>query len=64
MESLTFAGTMICADGAQIQTDFFKLHSKLHQRAWILHWNYVQQLVFNNQMKPEIYWNCYMVGRM
>ncbi|CAO3653036.1 unnamed protein product [Mucor hiemalis] len=31
-----FAGTMICADGTEVKTDFFKLRSKLHQRAWIL----------------------------
>ncbi|KAI7906401.1 nucleoporin Nup186/Nup192/Nup205 [Cokeromyces recurvatus] len=32
----SFPGVMICADGAQYKTDFFKLRSKLHQRAWLL----------------------------
>ncbi|KAI9354412.1 nucleoporin Nup186/Nup192/Nup205 [Pilaira anomala] len=36
VESPNFPGNMICADGTQIKTDFFKLKSKLHQRAWIL----------------------------
>ncbi|KAG2192756.1 hypothetical protein INT47_008407, partial [Mucor saturninus] len=36
MESPSFPGTMICADGTQHKTDFFRLRSKLHQRAWIL----------------------------
>lgn len=35
-ESPAFAGEMICADGSKVKTDFFKLRSKLHQRAWIL----------------------------
>jgi nuclear pore complex protein Nup205 len=37
VDSPTFSGTMILADGTQIKTDFFKLRSKLHQRAWLLH---------------------------
>ncbi|GAA5798583.1 hypothetical protein HPULCUR_003988 [Helicostylum pulchrum] len=36
IESPAFAGEMICADGSKVKTDFFKLRSKLHQRAWIL----------------------------
>lgn len=36
VESPSFPGNMICADGTQFKTDFFKLRSKLHQRAWIL----------------------------
>lgn len=36
MESPSFPGTIICADGTQHKTDFFRLRSKLHQRAWIL----------------------------
>ncbi|KAG2231221.1 hypothetical protein INT48_001223 [Thamnidium elegans] len=36
VESPAFAGEMICADGSRVKTDFFKLRSKLHQRAWIL----------------------------
>lgn len=36
VESTPFGGTMICADGTQYNTDFLKLRSKLHQRAWLL----------------------------
>lgn len=35
-EDPVFAGRMVCADGTEVKTDFFKLRSKLHQRAWIL----------------------------
>jgi hypothetical protein len=36
VESTPFGGIMICADGTQYKTDFLKLRSKLHQRAWLL----------------------------
>ena len=32
----SFPGVMVCADGTQVTTDFFRLRSKLYQRAWIL----------------------------
>ncbi|KAI8970167.1 nucleoporin Nup186/Nup192/Nup205 [Mycotypha africana] len=35
-ESPYFEGYMICADGKSYKTNFFKLKSKLHQRAWLL----------------------------
>ncbi|KAG2214103.1 hypothetical protein INT46_011905 [Mucor plumbeus] len=36
VESTSFPGMMVCADGAVYKTDFFKLRSKLRQRAWLL----------------------------
>ncbi|CAO3614916.1 unnamed protein product [Cunninghamella echinulata] len=36
MENPTFAGVMICPDGSRYKTDFFRLLSTLHQRAWLL----------------------------
>ncbi|KAI8638705.1 nucleoporin Nup186/Nup192/Nup205 [Parasitella parasitica] len=36
MESASFSGMMVCADGSIYKTDFFKLRSKLRQRAWLL----------------------------
>ncbi|KAI8342800.1 nucleoporin Nup186/Nup192/Nup205 [Chlamydoabsidia padenii] len=35
-ESPVFDGAMVCPDGSVIQTDFFRLLSMLHQRAWLL----------------------------
>ncbi|ORZ19822.1 nucleoporin Nup186/Nup192/Nup205 [Absidia repens] len=32
----TFPGSMVCPDGSIIKTDFFRLLSMLHQRAWLL----------------------------
>ncbi|KAI8888214.1 hypothetical protein K501DRAFT_240949 [Backusella circina FSU 941] len=31
-----FGGKMVCADGSVVPTDFFRLRSKLHQRAFLL----------------------------
>ncbi|KAI8358504.1 nucleoporin Nup186/Nup192/Nup205 [Choanephora cucurbitarum] len=31
-----FAGTLSSADGTRVVTDYFRLRSKLHQRAWLL----------------------------
>lgn len=36
VETPTLAGAMVCPDGSVIQTDFFRLLSMLHQRAWLL----------------------------
>ncbi|KAI9473490.1 MAG: nucleoporin Nup186/Nup192/Nup205 [Benjaminiella poitrasii] len=36
VESTSFPGVIVCVDGSQYKTDFFKLRSKLHQRAWLL----------------------------
>ncbi|SAL99508.1 hypothetical protein [Absidia glauca] len=36
VETPTLAGAMVCPDGSIIQTDFFRLLSMLHQRAWLL----------------------------
>ncbi|CEP15804.1 hypothetical protein [Parasitella parasitica] len=35
-ESASFPGMMVCADGSVYKTDFYKLRSKLRQRAWLL----------------------------
>ncbi|CAO3664623.1 unnamed protein product [Rhizopus stolonifer] len=35
-ESSPFPGTVNCADGTKIQSDFSKVRAKLHQRAWLL----------------------------
>ncbi|KAL0136800.1 nucleoporin Nup186/Nup192/Nup205 [Mucor lusitanicus] len=37
VESTSFPGTMVCSDGTLYKTDFFRLRSKLRQRAWLLH---------------------------
>lgn len=36
VESTSFPGHMVCSDGTVYKTDFFKLRSKLRQRAWLL----------------------------
>lgn len=36
VESSPFSGTICCADGTEIQSDFFRVRAKLHQRAWLL----------------------------
>ncbi|KAL7312233.1 hypothetical protein PS15m_008020 [Mucor circinelloides] len=36
VESASFPGIMVCSDGSRYKTDFFKLRSKLRQRAWLL----------------------------
>ncbi|KAI8064293.1 nucleoporin Nup186/Nup192/Nup205 [Gilbertella persicaria] len=37
VESKTpFTGVLVSADGTETKTDFFRLRSKLHQRAWLL----------------------------
>ncbi|KAL9541318.1 hypothetical protein MBANPS3_009192 [Mucor bainieri] len=37
VQSTAFPGNMVCRDGNTYPTDFFKLRSKLRQRAWLLH---------------------------
>ncbi|KAL4205904.1 nucleoporin Nup186/Nup192/Nup205 [Rhizopus microsporus] len=36
VESCPFSGTIRCADGTEIRSDFFRVRAKLHQRAWLL----------------------------
>ncbi|CAO3622543.1 unnamed protein product [Cunninghamella blakesleeana] len=36
VENPTFGGIMVCPDGSRYKTDFFRLLSTLHQRAWLL----------------------------
>ncbi|KAI9255327.1 nucleoporin Nup186/Nup192/Nup205 [Sporodiniella umbellata] len=36
MNSSPFSGTIFCADGNRIESDFFRVRAKLHQRAWLL----------------------------